>query len=128
MWRRDHDNAPTGERSFFLVRPVYRHQGTSEVCLPSIVQQIDGKLYAPDNEIDPLVFGEHEPIDDWRAAGIEWAPLPPEWLEAPAARSKQCNHWPGQKRCEVCGMGKAERAQAEKETPQTAVMTQDMDG
>lgn len=78
-WRSDIENVPTEAGDFFLVRPRGLHPTTGKPFLPTIVQQIDGDLYLPSNEIDKIIFGRDEPCDNWRDVDMEWQPLPADW-------------------------------------------------
>lgn len=84
-WRRDYENAPFEAHDFFVVRQIGIHPGFGEPYLPVIVQQIDGRLYAPENELEALAFGREEPTVDWRKADLVWRLLPTDWLADPSA-------------------------------------------
>lgn len=68
--------APTGWGNFFLVRPNGIHPGRGRPYLPTVVQYFDGKFYLPDNELEPVYFGQDEPEGHPLRAELEWMPLP----------------------------------------------------
>lgn len=74
------DSAPSGWKNYFFVRPKGLHPGFGEPFLPTLVQQVEGQFYAPDNELDPLYFGQDEPDDNPFKAVLEWRPIPADWL------------------------------------------------
>ena len=65
---------------FFLVRPKGFHPASGKVFVPTVVQLIDGKIYPPDNELEPLIFShkddEFHPFDDPFVCNLEWCELP----------------------------------------------------
>jgi hypothetical protein len=82
------DSAPTGAHRFFLVRPCGEAPFGGKY-LPSVVQQIDGELFSPENEIDPLVWikrgteletsggdGTYQPATRVEDVDLEWRELP----------------------------------------------------
>lgn len=72
--------APTEAYEYFFVRPVGFHPATGKRYLPSVVHRINGRLYAPDNEIEPLYFGEDEPDNHPLYQMLEWRPIPVKWM------------------------------------------------
>lgn len=74
--------APLDE--FVLVRPIGLHPALGEPYLPTVARCMDWsgarRWYAPENEIDPIEFGEGVAQDELPEAlkfkGTEWMPLP----------------------------------------------------
>lgn len=61
------ETAPTGWYNFFLIRPVGLHPKYEKPYIPSVVQQIETKFFAVDDEITSVFFGNAE---------LEWHELP----------------------------------------------------
>jgi hypothetical protein len=83
-WRTDRQNAPQGAHEFFIVRVPGLHPARATPFTPQIVQQIEGELFAPDDEINPLLFVsekgyDHDPETVFMRTNLEWQPFPEDW-------------------------------------------------
>lgn len=77
-WRPIGDGAPDGWQNYFLVRPTGWNPCSGKSWIPTVVQRVEGKFYTPDNEIEPIDFGQDEPLDSPLRTTLEWHSLPPE--------------------------------------------------
>lgn len=73
--------SPEGTHNFFLIRPQGIHPASGKKYVPQPVQLIDGQLYTPGNEIDPMTWSLNGdicngPTNDPYSACLEWMPLP----------------------------------------------------
>lgn len=68
------DTCPTGWGNFFLVRPKGLHTTTG--FTPTVVQCCDSQFYKPENELEPVYFGQNEPDNHPLKTELEWCLLP----------------------------------------------------
>lgn len=65
---------------FFLVRCTGTHPARGGKFVPVTAQLIDEHLYAPDNELDPLIFSHKDdmlrPCVDPFECALEWCEIP----------------------------------------------------
>lgn len=63
-------------KQYFLVRQKGIHPGLGRKYIPIVVQLINGLLYTPENELDPVVLGATHPIENPFEVDLEWMELP----------------------------------------------------
>lgn len=75
-WNANISLSPDGFHEFFLIRPKGIDPRTGKHWIPTIVQRSGKDFYSPDNEIEPLYFGQNEAEDHPLKTELEWTDLP----------------------------------------------------